>query len=532
MTLTELVSAEVFKLLQPKLPEGIKQRSIQLTKRDESDIKEHVMKDLRSLVHLLVDIIGKTYDELPYKVYGDVAKKTAKSLCFALSKRNTSVRLPMELSETLLGRLEWAFTETEYRGTAPKRFRAYMKRCWKEYQLHPDDYEAPLVQSSGFGKSRLVRELALTTSKEEEGCMGVLYTCRRKEGSTGYPLDTPTLQQWLFGADEAALIDRLVTIYIYAQEHWDDGRDKWLNLFTLQSPTIEQNLSLDYNNGTMFGVASMLPRLGVRLRASSPLASRFVADFMAVLAYTNWQNDGHVVSYASDAVVSLGAAYVWHSVEPVFRKCILPQLKKLLLNKDLVAGGAGEVEDNAVARKKIREEFEKWRSQWSDWQLGFSHFVSLELEPNEDTLWFLLGRYAAGIFPCKQNGVYLVIPMFRKSKLREKALHQANYESADEDAMGVSMILIRVADDDNDAKLDERTATELSPAYVFSPENPLHQKSCNQVIRVCMGLQESPGEFVYADRLQRLRVLQMHQRKVRSRMRLRTSLAPFLTQKS
>ncbi|GMF14016.1 unnamed protein product [Phytophthora lilii] len=52
------------------------------------------------------------------------------------------------------------------------------------------------------------------------------------------------------------------------------------------------------------------------------------------------------------------------------------------------------------------------RSQWKDWYMGFTHFVQLQLEPNEDTFWYLLGRRAAGIFPRNQNGADLLIPIF------------------------------------------------------------------------------------------------------------------------
>jgi hypothetical protein len=83
---------------------------------------------------------------------------------------------------------------------------------------------------------------------------------------------------------------------------------------------------------TIFGVESMLCRLGLRTYSKSSLASRLVADFMAVLAYVKHENDGQVSSYASDPVLFLGATTVWYAVTHALLKFILPQLKKMLLN--------------------------------------------------------------------------------------------------------------------------------------------------------------------------------------------------------
>ncbi|TDH69406.1 hypothetical protein CCR75_005801 [Bremia lactucae] len=55
-----------------------------------------------------------------------------------------------------------------------------------------------------------------------------------------------------------------------------------------------------YNETSMYGVASMLCRLGVRPYMTSALASQAVADFMAILAYVNFEKDGYLNSYASD----------------------------------------------------------------------------------------------------------------------------------------------------------------------------------------------------------------------------------------
>ncbi|KAF1788062.1 hypothetical protein GQ600_7162 [Phytophthora cactorum] len=47
------------------------------------------------------------------------------------------------------------------------------------------------------------------------------------------------------------------------------------------------------------------------------------------------------------------------------------------------------------------------------WQIRFTHFVQLGLEPNESPLWYLLGRRAAGSFACSHRcGADLLIPSF------------------------------------------------------------------------------------------------------------------------
>ncbi|KAL3659942.1 hypothetical protein V7S43_015243 [Phytophthora oleae] len=69
------------------------------------------------------------------------------------------------------------------------------------------------------------------------------------------------------------------------------------------SPWQESNYTVD----TMFGAASMLCRLGVRPRWTSELAPLVVANFMAILAYVNYEGDAFLSSYASDPVLAFGA---------------------------------------------------------------------------------------------------------------------------------------------------------------------------------------------------------------------------------
>ncbi|KAI9994736.1 hypothetical protein PInf_011567 [Phytophthora infestans] len=299
-----------------------------------------------------------------------------------------------------------------------------------------------------------------------------------------------------------------------------------------------------YNEKTMFGVASMLCRLGVRPYSTSTLASQVVADFMAVLAYVKFESEGYLSSYASDPVLALGAISVWYFLEDGLSKYILPQLKKLILDEALDTGGIGEMVARIVLllamdqcvmgdRSKShgqfvsvesflnvmgcdetevyiegmlpgnKETFNEWKSEWKDWRMGFTHFIQLQAEPNEDTLWYLLGRRAAGIFPRSQLEADLMIPVFwNKDGEKER----------------VSFVLIQVKSRfPKDDGFSQAASKKLSPGFVFeSPhpkgkkskegpaakkpvvkpalkkrtvnENPLSETPVSDVIRICMNL--------------------------------------------
>ncbi|KAI9994742.1 hypothetical protein PInf_011573 [Phytophthora infestans] len=299
-----------------------------------------------------------------------------------------------------------------------------------------------------------------------------------------------------------------------------------------------------YNEKTMFGAASMLCRLGVRPYSTSTLASQVVADFMAVLAYVKFESEGYLSSYASDPVLALGAISVWHFLEDGLSKYILPQLKKLILDEALETGGIGEMVARIVLllamdqcvmgdRSKShgqfvsvesflnvmgcdeievyiegmlpgnKEKFNEWKSEWKDWRMGFTHFIQLQAEPNEDTLWYLLGRRAAGIFPRNQLGADLMIPVFwNKDGEKER----------------VSFMLIQVKSRfPKDDGFSQAASKKLSPGFVSeSPhpkgkkpkegpaakkpvvkpalkkrtvnENPLSETPVSDVIRICMNL--------------------------------------------
>ncbi|KAI9999199.1 hypothetical protein PInf_004019 [Phytophthora infestans] len=75
-----------------------------------------------------------------------------------------------------------------------------------------------------------------------------------------------------------------------------------------------------------------------------------------------------------------------------------------------------EDEDDTKKLKKVpdteRADFYSWRDGWASWSVGFSHFIELTTVPTKATLWFLLGRRAAGVFPRNQKAADLIIPIF------------------------------------------------------------------------------------------------------------------------
>ncbi|EGZ23100.1 hypothetical protein PHYSODRAFT_481197 [Phytophthora sojae] len=108
--------------------------------------------------------------------------------------------------------------------------------------------------------------------------------------------------------------------------------------------------------------------------------------------------------------------------------------------------------DDASADQTTK--FECWRNAWKEWSVGFSHFIELMEVPTEVTLWFLLGRRAAGVFPRNHKRADLIIPILRKN------------------------------------------TGELTPSNVFDVEeenqikNELSEYSTFKVIRISMGLRE------------------------------------------
>ncbi|KAG6969210.1 hypothetical protein JG688_00005411 [Phytophthora aleatoria] len=149
-----------------------------------------------------------------------------------------------------------------------------------------------------------------------------------------------------------------------------------------------------------------LKRMGVQ----SPQA---VANFIAILAYVNYEKESYLSSYTSDPN---GLA-----------KYILPQLKKLILDEALDTGGTGQFvsvgsclkvlgcDKIPIYRKGMypadKPGFEAWKPQWKDW-------------------------HTLGILPRNDNRSDLLIPMLRKRPVDGSEMKEVMKDK-------VSLILIR-----------------------------------------------------------------------------------------
>ncbi|KAH7492663.1 uncharacterized protein KRP23_1564 [Phytophthora ramorum] len=110
-----------------------------------------------------------------------------------------------------------------------------------------------------------------------------------------------------------------------------------------------------------------------------------------------------------------------------------------------------------------------WYLRWDGWQIGFTHCVQLKLPPNEDTVWYLLGHRAAGLFPRNQKGAGLLIPIFRK----EKVLVGLTVEWKTE----ASVILVQVKNRyPSDNEFSKSAANQLCPSFVFGKKKKREKK--------------------------------------------------------
>ncbi|EGZ05242.1 hypothetical protein PHYSODRAFT_342627, partial [Phytophthora sojae] len=185
-----------------------------------------------------------------------IAAKTVKDLLakFVPEARSGTPKL----DENEMKRIAEAFTKGRYLGEAHLDLAQYLRDCWKAYT--PTKYKAPcvaVVQSSGFGKSRMVRELAIEAQKSALN-MKVLYMCARVHESTGFPKATSELRGWLFqeGSKVEDIASRLKTIYVYANKHWADVQKEWLKLFTEKAADTSVKAKLSDETDTLEGDTS------------------------------------------------------------------------------------------------------------------------------------------------------------------------------------------------------------------------------------------------------------------------------------
>lgn len=95
-----------------------------------------------------------------------------------------------------------------YIGSAANQFNQYLATGLSAYYTHGKNFKAPcttITQSAGFGKSRLMKELAEFTAEghvlESDGFqfdLTLLYVCLKRSRATGYPRPTHALRAWLF----------------------------------------------------------------------------------------------------------------------------------------------------------------------------------------------------------------------------------------------------------------------------------------------------------------------------------------------
>ncbi|KAI9992541.1 hypothetical protein PInf_017964 [Phytophthora infestans] len=70
-----------------------------------------------------------------------------------------------------------------------------------------------------------------------------------------------------------------------------------------------------YNKNTMFGVAALFCRLGLRPHSACALSTQIVANLMGVLYYVAFMNNTHITSYPTEPVLAFGAARLWYEIE-------------------------------------------------------------------------------------------------------------------------------------------------------------------------------------------------------------------------
>ncbi|RLN13838.1 hypothetical protein BBJ28_00026855, partial [Nothophytophthora sp. Chile5] len=222
----------VFDLLKSELPAGSKQQTLMIDERlAQASNHEGGIVVLSAMLSVLIRV---AYPSVDYSVARKVASEAAERVKTALDGTDGSSAGVFD--RDLQERLQTAFTELEYIGDAGDKFAAYLKRCWRAYQDNYEVYKAPyvaIVQSSGFGKSRLLYKLAQGVEHDDSD-MKVLYTCTRFGQSTGFPVATEKLRDWLFGPNQGTdvMSKHLEAAYHYAREHWSTVGSEWIELFT------------------------------------------------------------------------------------------------------------------------------------------------------------------------------------------------------------------------------------------------------------------------------------------------------------
>ncbi|RLN14903.1 hypothetical protein BBJ28_00025779 [Nothophytophthora sp. Chile5] len=243
LSLTDELSQLVFNELAAYLPQ-VKSGGMKRLVIDEAAAEGEKNIDLQ-LVMLGIRI------GIVYKLESmEAIKLTSLAVNHAASRAREFLAPPTtELDSKERKQLQAAF-EQPYVGNTHLKFHGYLARCWHAYKAKRNGYTSPyvpLVQSSGFGKSRLLRELAgvtknattmprtQLTDSDSEISMRVLYVCARSvPKSSGFPIATPSLTRWFFSENHTVEVmkERLLTTFKYAQQYWETVGDKWFELFS------------------------------------------------------------------------------------------------------------------------------------------------------------------------------------------------------------------------------------------------------------------------------------------------------------
>lgn len=97
-----------------------------------------------------------------------------------------------------------------------------------------------ITQSSGFGKSRVLYEVA----KKIDFDMRLLYICAHNiERSSGFLVPTPKLSEFFFRDDKIG--DRLLIALEFACAHRKESKEQWLGLFGMNADNTLRPTSTD-----------------------------------------------------------------------------------------------------------------------------------------------------------------------------------------------------------------------------------------------------------------------------------------------
>jgi hypothetical protein len=237
-SVAEKVSKAVWVLLEPKLPQDSPFRGCKHP--PQLAVDEVALRSLkRNPESLFASMVGCIWDV--YHASG-INYTVLESLRGDLLAKVTEVLsdVPKTSAKTKdIKQLEKAFVVV-YSGDAHERFQRHLERCCSRYYKKSVDYTAPYVtimQSSGFGKSRILYDLAKKLARPSQDPAGsgildmrMLYVCARKtKGSSGFPVATPKLTEFFFDTGRIAV--RLLAALEYACANWEAVKQDWVQLF-------------------------------------------------------------------------------------------------------------------------------------------------------------------------------------------------------------------------------------------------------------------------------------------------------------